>query len=212
MLHLAKILASRFPWAVFLPWMLLSMTVLTLVSLAIKHSALRENYLAHRRADMRIQQGSYVPPFRAVAVSGDSVAIGEPPLGTRQVLFLLNSACPFCRATLPRWKEIATKLATPSFTSVRAEVVGLTTDSLSVAERYSKANQPGFPVVVLPTSNLKSLYRAYVVPQTVILDQEGRVVFARHGVISTSEAIDSIVTAALAPDRFAGRLAESKNP
>ena len=44
------------------------------------------------------------------------------------------------------------------------------------------------------------MYRAFVVPQTIVIDNDGRVLFARHGVINTRQALDSVADAALKPE------------
>ncbi|MEO5590248.1 MAG: hypothetical protein ABIS03_11730 [Gemmatimonadaceae bacterium] len=62
-------------------------------------------------------------------------------------------------------------------------------------------SQLPFPLVPLEGMRLVSMYRAFVVPQTIVIDNDGRVLFARHGVINTRQALDSVVAAALKPER-----------
>lgn len=183
-----------------IPWVLLSLSAIVLVALGVKYRTLREDFVEHRRADTRLQRGAYVPSFTGLSTGGDSVAVGNAFSGERQVLIFLTSTCPFCRETLPAWKGMAGRLSDSSFVGQGVRVLGLTTDSLSDATKHAEANDLPFPLVPFPNRNLVSLYRGFTVPQTIVVDAEGRVIFARHGVIRTAQAVDSIL-AALAPPR-----------
>lgn len=182
------------------PWVLLSLSAAMLVALGVKYRTLREGFLEHRRADTRIQRGAYVPSFTGVSTAGDSLTVGVPSAGRRQLLILLTSTCPFCRETLPVWKGLAERLSGLSSAGQGVRVLGLTTDSMSVATKYAEANDLPFPLVPFPNRKLASLYRGFTVPQTIVIDAEGRVVFARHGVIGTAQAADSIVAALTASE------------
>lgn len=177
------------------PWVLLSLSGMVLVALGLKYRTLRQDFLEHRRADTRLQPGTYVPSFTAVSATGDSLMAGYASAGERQLLILLTSTCPFCRETLPEWKGLVGRLADSSLADHDLRVLGLTTDSLSDAAAYAKANDLPFPLVPFPNRKLASLYRGFTVPQIIVSDAEGRVVFARHGVIRTTQAVDSILAA-----------------
>jgi hypothetical protein len=75
-------------------------------------------------------------------------------------------------------------------------VLGLTLDPDSAVRAYLARSGVSFEVVGLRDSSIPPLYRADVVPVTVVLDPVGRVVFSRAGVLS-EVAVDSIVRAAL---------------
>jgi len=76
--------------------------------------------------------GLYVPAVAMPAVGGDTVVLGQPPPGHVQVLFVFSTSCQYCKASLPAWKQIAAELAA----SDRAEVVGVSTDSVEPTRRY----------------------------------------------------------------------------
>lgn len=183
-----------------LPWVLLAMASALLVALAGRHRALRETFVEHRRSDMRIQEGEYVPAFTGLSVSGDTVTVGDLPTPTRQIVVFLTSTCPFCHETMPKWKEIATRLAALPPPQHRVEMVALTTDSAYTAKTYAESNQLPFPLVPFQSRRIASLYRARVVPQTIVIDNTGRVLFARHGVIKTVQAVDSVIAVAVQTD------------
>lgn len=174
--------------------MLLAVASIALVVLAFRHRELRGRFLDHRRADMRAQAGNYVPAFTGSSSGAGPVNVGEPVAGGRQVVILLTSACPFCRETLPAWKRIAAAL---SASHERVQIVALTTDSIRAAKSYADSNQLPFPLLSFPSRRIAWMYRGAVVPQTFVIDEAGRVLLARHGVVNTTEAIDSIVAVAI---------------
>ena len=56
-------------------------------------------------------RGYAVPTFRAAALTGDSITVGQlPDSGGRQVVLVFTTTCPYCRATLPVWKQLADSL------------------------------------------------------------------------------------------------------
>lgn len=174
-------------------WILLSASTAMLVAVSIKYRALRADFLEHRRGDMRVQQGAYLPSFKGVSVAGDSLIIGELTHGY-QILILLTAACPFSRESVPYWTRLA-HLSKRSASDGEPQLVALTTDSMAVARAYAADHHLPFPLVPFPSRNLASLYRGTTVPQTIVIDSDGRVLFARHGVIDTILAVDSILAA-----------------
>lgn len=178
-----------------LPWILLALASVVLVALGVRYRALRESFLDHRRADMRVQDGAYVPAFTASSVTGETVTVGESQMQTRQVLIFLTTACPFCRETLPSWKRMANRLSSSPVLGQSVQLVALTTDSEKMAKEYAMANELPFPLVPFPNRRIAWLYRGLVVPQTIVIDHDGMVLFARHGVVNTAEAVDSIIAA-----------------
>lgn len=61
------------------PWLLLALASVVLVLLGVRHRSLRDAFVEHRRADLRLQVASYVPAFTGVSVAGDSMTVGATP-------------------------------------------------------------------------------------------------------------------------------------
>lgn len=147
------------------------------------------------RADARLasqrQQymltGMYVPRLELTAPDGQRVVIGEPPAGTREFLFVYDTTCGFCRANLPPWNEIANEAAQRG-----AAAYGLSLDDASAAVKYSADHGLRFPTLLLEGERARALLRAQAVPQTLVVDPNGRVLLARPGVLSRA-ATDSIL-------------------
>jgi hypothetical protein len=117
------------------------------------------------------------------------------------VLFVFNTTCRYCLATLPAWREIAERLAAAPGVGLYA--VSLDPDSLT--EAYVTAHALRFRMVRFPTPRAAATFRAAGVPITLALDSAGTVIYARGGVL-TRPAVDSLFAAlAVAGDSAAGR-------
>lgn len=137
--------------------------------------------------------GFYVPPMRLATLSGDSVTLGGSPSGPPQVLFVFNTTCPFCRASLPTWGGAAARLRDHG-----VETYGVSLDGPELTQAYVEQHGLAYPVVCLTDSKHRALYRASVVPQTLVLDADGQVRYARLGAVTGPSVEDSIVTAVTA--------------
>jgi cytochrome oxidase Cu insertion factor (SCO1/SenC/PrrC family) len=136
--------------------------------------------------------GVVVPTFPTATLTGDSVTIGSAAPGTRQVLFFFNTTCGFCIQTLPMWKSIATQLTGLGRPVVN--VFGIALDSADATARYVAAHHLDFPVVRFSNGKTAALYRAVGVPITVVLDDDGNVLYGRGGALNGS-AVDSVMAA-----------------
>jgi hypothetical protein len=179
---------------------LLVASAVVLTALGAKHKGLSREFLQHRRSDARLQEGMYVPVFQAASVAGDSITVGEPAPGQFQVLILLTSTCPYCRASLPYWTQLTQQVRKSGMLDATNGVVALTPEPDSVATAYASTHEVTFPLVALPSRRLASLFRADLIPQTIVIDHHGRVVLARPGVLDTEAAVDSIVSVTMGPN------------
>jgi thioredoxin-related protein len=54
-----------------------------------------------------------------------------------------------------------------------------------------------FPVLLFPAEKLRYRYRAGGVPQVIVPDHQGRVIYTRPGELGDSEELDSVFAAAV---------------
>lgn len=178
---------------------LLAATFLVVV-LVRRLDALSLAYSRVRTLASTLHGGSVVPGFQTTTIAGDSVTIGEAvDTNARQVVFVLTTSCPYCKATLPIWARMADSLGHPGAT--RVQVIALSLDSLDTSRRYAEEHQLQYPMATFPTTKLKRLYRANLVPTTAVLDHEGRVLYAHAGLLDNPAVLDSLYLAARAPVR-----------
>jgi peroxiredoxin len=141
--------------------------------------------------------------------TGTTALVGQPPVGKRQVLFIFNTTCSYCEASLPAWEAIGARLRD---TDAAAELYAVSLHDQETTAAYVALHRLSIPSVALPDRKFARLYRASVVPLTLVIDDEGQVRYARPGVIRRGVVMDSILEAAgIAPapspqreDRSAG--------
>jgi peroxiredoxin len=184
------VLASR----VARPALVIALTVaaIVVVALARQKQSLEARY---RELAARLDHpyvGMYVPVTHAPSLQGDSVLIGEPARGERQVLLVFGIDCLYSRASLPWWRALANRLAGES----RVRIYGVSLDSLEASRAYAMEHELSFPVVSLTERRPQNLFRLRRVPQVLILNDEGRVALTRLGVLESDAAVDSILAAA----------------
>jgi peroxiredoxin len=133
--------------------------------------------------------GLYVPAVTLTSVAGDSVRLGEAPSGKAQVLLVFSTTCRFCRASLPEWKRMVSQLRGPS----GVEILGLSVDSEEVTRQYVVEHHLEFSVVSATDAKLIALYRCNVLPQTVVIDEQGHVQYAHLGALTDTSITNSIM-------------------
>lgn len=157
-----------------------------IVVVAVQNRRLEARNLALRRAQFSISAGEHVPPAWIPATNGDSLLLAPP--GSRQLLYVLTTSCQYCLQSLPAWRHLTKRLEQRS--EVSAIVVSL--DSLEATSNYVRLHGIDLPVGILRDDRIKSFYRAYAVPQTVLIDRGGRVVYSRPEALGV-DAADSLL-------------------
>ncbi len=90
---------------------------------------------------------------------------------------------------MPAWKQVAAELNHHS----GVQVLGISTDSVRPTRSFVAEHDIRFPVVSLADRKLRMLYRSRVVPQTLLLDADGIVTYARLGAVKEDVVIDSVI-------------------
>jgi thiol-disulfide isomerase/thioredoxin len=160
-----------------------------------KYEALGKDYQRLQIQAALPQAGYIMPTFRSIAaLTGDSLTVGETSdSASRQLLFVLTTTCPYCKKTLPLWAALADSAR--KLAGWRIAVVAISLDSAPATGRYAVEHALPYPVTTFPIRKLRELYRARAVPQTMVLDHQGRVLFGRTGVLEPSAVLDSIYQA-----------------
>lgn len=168
----------------------LSCATVLVVLLASKLRGAREDYRSLRERDHFLARGMYVPRLDLELIGGGKAVIGAPMTGTRQILFLYNTTCDFCAANLPTWQALARRAR-----SLQVEVFGLSLDSASVTQGFITGHGLAFPSALLTDRRSVGLLRASSVPQTLVVDSDGRILYSQPGLL-TDGAADSVAAAA----------------
>lgn len=170
----------------------LALAAALVVVLAVRVKSLnRENEELFRRVT-RPYVGMFVPAFTSATTDGGTVDVAHPRKG-RQVIFVFNATCPYCRASIPEWTRISQAVEAANG---RGSAIGVSLDSPDTAKAYATRHSLRYPVAVFPDRRTSSIYRTRTVPVTMVVDTAGRVVLARIGELKEGPGADSVRVAA----------------
>lgn len=180
--------------------MLLLVATPLVYRLADQNDELVQRLTNLREATRKPLPGYAVPTFTAPTLEGDTVTVGQTSPGQRQLLFVFTTTCPYCQATLPAWKHLASRVQADPGLDREVEVLGISKDSLAATRAYRHEHDLEFPILQFPRRKLVRLYRGGAVPLTMILDADGVVEYSRIGQIDLeTAAMDSVVSALRSP-------------
>lgn len=163
-----------------------------LVVVLARQNAEWQQEVRRLRIENRIPHaGHVVPAFRSLTLAGDSVTVGEVAPGERQLLMIFNTECPYCLTTLPYWEEIVHRARQEPNSSL--SVYGISLDSADATRRYVSAHQIGVPVLQFPDARTAGIYRAIGVPMTIIVGEDGKVLYGRAGELTDPHTVDSVL-------------------
>jgi peroxiredoxin len=195
-------LESRAIWRVGFAGVLLLLIGSTVVLARQNRRLVRDNGELFERAT-RPYAGMVVPIVPAVSLQGDTVSLGAPALSERQVLFFFTTTCPFCRSAMPVWRSLARQATANS----RARVYGVALDSADTLAAYVANAGLEFPVVRRSDPRFLHVYRSKAVPLTMVVNDSGRVLYARFGVLDSLTHFDSLLAILAMPDTLRGDVA-----
>jgi peroxiredoxin len=133
--------------------------------------------------------GLTLPVVPARTLSGERIELANPSQGGLHVLFFLNSTCAYCLETLPEWKRLASEFSE----SPGIEFFGVSVDTDSATRAYAADHELGFSVVVLSGEREVMVLRAEGVPQTAVVNGDGKVIYAYRGPLNRDRvAMDSL--------------------
>ena len=164
----------------------ISVGLLVRVALGKQAAEERERRLFDRTQNPRA--GVYVPIYETTSITGESVRLGDPEPGTRQVLLFFNTTCPYCLNSVPTWNAL-TGLA-DSRDDVTA--IGVALDSTHLVTAYRSDHDLRYPVVELDDPRFVRLFRVTTVPLTMVIEPDGRVAYARRGQFASQVFVDSV--------------------
>ncbi len=172
---------------------------------AFETRQLRTSVREWRRRAQWPAVGFGFPPLTVRTLEGATRVVGAGPMRT-QVLAVFTSSCPYCRASLPVWRSLATGLDSLQ----DAEMVWLSLSPRDSTIRYAAEQRlPMDRVVLEPDAALLRAARIRGVPLTLVVDSGGIVRYVHAGVFTQLQA-DSIVLAARAP-RAVGTVAPRRS-
>lgn len=132
--------------------------------------------------------GSFAPAAEVQTLDGHFVALGRPE-ARAQLYLVYRTDCVYCTRSLSAWREIVARAKTMP----DVQIVGISLDSEAITESFAIEHGLTFSSVSLRDARLVDLHRFWIVPQTIVLNSQGRVAFSRIGVIESAAAVDSVL-------------------
>jgi peroxiredoxin len=139
--------------------------------------------------------GTFAPEYAAPTLTGDTLALTDLQ-GEAVVLNVWVTWCPPCREEMPSLQQLQ-----DSYAADGLHVVGVSIDRRSAAgevRSFIDDNALSFTILHDAEERITRTFRTVGVPETILLDREGRVVKRWIGMIDAmDESVQSAVRAAL---------------
>ena len=133
----------------------------------------------------RVQPGELVPAYAAADLAGDSVSLASLR-GKPLLLNVWATWCPPCREEMPALEAVHTMYAPDGL-----QVVGVSIDGAGAADLVREfVTEFGvtFPILHDPDGRISRTFRMNGVPETLLIDAEGRLVRRWIGIFDPTAA------------------------
>ncbi|GAB4460220.1 MAG: hypothetical protein OHK0029_23910 [Armatimonadaceae bacterium] len=132
-------------------------------------------------AGKRVENGPVVPEFTGELPSGETFRLSDYK-GKVVLLNFWATWCPPCIEEIPDLIRLQEKYGDKGL-----QVVGLSADdSLEVAAEFAKKNGVNYPILIAPPDVARAVGGVQGLPTSVLLDQEGKVVWMMEGMSPTN--------------------------
>ncbi len=128
--------------------------------------------------------GSMMPAYAARNLKGGTFDV----TAERGNVLLLNvwaTWCGPCRYEIPELEKLHGKYAAQRF-----KVIGVSIDDGEEAavKKFVDENKVSYPIVLDPEAKMADMLQTSVLPTTVLLDRQGKIVWKKYGAIEAGEA------------------------
>ena len=140
--------------------------------------------------------GATMPPYQATMLDGTPFNLSAER--GRNVVFLNLWAtwCGPCRFEIPQLEKMHAKYAARGF-----EVVGVSVDEggVEAVKPFVKEQTIAYPVALDPSGKIANILQTTVLPTSVLIDRNGKIVWRRIGALMGPDAaLDAAIEKALA--------------
>ena len=127
-----------------------------------------------------IEIGTSAPQFVLTDLHGNSVSPSDYE-GTNLLLIFFSTECPACLMDIPNWKRLA------ALESDTLHVLGICGAELEETKDFVDSYALDFRIAMDPEKKAREIYRCGTVPQKILIDRGGKVVFVEAGAIRHNE-------------------------
>ncbi len=127
-----------------------------------------------------LQKGETANIFSAYNLSSgrqENVSFTNSP-GQKTLLFIFSTHCSACKINLPNWLNLS-----KYYFEKNVRVIGISIDPANPTNEYIESNHFNFPVLIAYDPKFKFDYKAYITPQTIIVDDNGFIIKSYPGIL-----------------------------
>lgn len=141
-----------------------------------------------------IEPGLIMPPYEALNLDGSKFDLAS----RRKNVVLLNlwaTWCGPCRYEIPELQRIHDTYAKQGF-----EVVGVSVDegAAELIQQFATENKMTYPLVHDPEGKIANILEASVLPTSVMIDRDGRIIWKKVGaILENDEELKTAIEKAL---------------
>ena len=131
-----------------------------------------------------VEVGTRLPEYSAMNLDGSKFELAS----RKEKVVLLNiwaTWCGPCRIEIPELQRIHNQYASKGF-----EVVGVSVDDgdVQVVREFVAEQKMTYPIVLDPQGNLANTLQASMLPTSIMLDRDGKIVWKHIGLIEANDA------------------------
>lgn len=135
-----------------------------------------------------LKKNEIVKPFSVKNMNGETISISYDDMGnTKTIIYLLSFECEPCKLNLTHWMNL-----TDLTRNEDIRIIAITSDSLSTTIKFIQDNKCNFDIYSAMDKEFKINYKAFITPQTILIDENRKVVNVWKGVLDDGK-IDEII-------------------
>ena len=141
--------------------------------------------------------GTNMPAYKAELLDGKSFDVAAEH-GNVVFLNLWATWCGPCRFEIPELQKLHTDNAAKGF-----KVVGVSLDDSGKenVQQFVTEHSMTYPVALDPDGKLANIFQTTVIPTSVLIDRNGKIVWKKYGAITVDDELRRALDAALAQKR-----------
>ena len=163
-----KVSKNQF-WIVILCVIVVAMGI-EIIYLILQNRRLQQALTNPRTYFKTLTKDQQVPSFRGTDVNGKEVFITYTPSSPHTILFWFSPGCHACDLNIEFWKGLYEK-----YQHQNLRFFGLCVSGPEETRKFIKEFGIPFPVIMMSDPILVESYKGNVIPQTLLIDPEGKV-------------------------------------
>ena len=127
-----------------------------------------------------LKEGEQIKPFEVRAINNNKIEVDfDSTKFQKTIIYLMSVKCEPCKMNTPNWVGLTDKLR-----KYNVRIFAVAMDSVGNIVRYMKNKKLNYDIYSNPTLEFKNAIKGYVTPQTILVDNKGRVINVWTGILN----------------------------